>query len=525
MTLAQIAITYEALLRHLASVEPSTTPPDLNDVARVIGKVASNLRRDLPRLRAEGLIGPEGLVITDAGRAALAAIDLPSGAWAKEGGAAGVRHDQLVPDPFNPRRDFDAEALEELADSIAEYGLIQAIAVRTVVDAEGRRRIVAGERRWRAIGILIARGDWGPDRPIPVRELDVHDETAAFAALVENMQRQDLNPIEEAHGFARLRDDYGLSTAEISAKLGKGRSQRHVQDRLQLLKLGADEQSFVASGDMSIEQARRELQVVEQSEKLVALKPDEKLLLGEILDKLTRHPKRKGDYDKATECAHDAKSNALGRLKNLHLVRVELDTYGNGRNYLREGYELYRARKASAAEPVPPDANGLYQSPFLNGPFELSPAMAETQAKKKAERSTERDKKKAAKVAAAERAAEFAQVVADPPRFAPSPQLDKLRELAARAKAPLPWSVSGDYDSVLDANGQAIGSFHAGNWQNEALDREGVKTVFALLAAAIAAPAMAAVEPEPVPAGAKTHAADDPFARQIREAGEGEEAA
>ena len=133
---------------------------------------------------------------------------------------------KLEPNPQQPRRDFDEEALAELADSIAKHGLIQPITVRPL--DTGYYQIIAGERRWRACrqaGLL----------EVPVNILEVDDRTAAQLALIENLQREDLTPLEEARGYDTLMVTYGLTQEEAAASVGKSRPA--VANALRLLKL------------------------------------------------------------------------------------------------------------------------------------------------------------------------------------------------------------------------------------------------------------------------------------------------
>src|SRR5690606_10711738 len=116
---------------------------------------------------------------------------------------------------YQPRRDVDPAALEELADSIRAQGIMQPIVVRPI--GEGRYEIIAGERRWRASQLA------GKDR-IPAIIREVPDEAAIAMALIENIQREDLNPIEEAVALKRLQDEFGLTQQEVAEAVGKSRT-------------------------------------------------------------------------------------------------------------------------------------------------------------------------------------------------------------------------------------------------------------------------------------------------------------
>ena len=136
-----------------------------------------------------------------------------------------VSVDQLSPGQYQPRKRFDEESLQELADSIIEQGLMQPIIVRKV---ENNFEIIAGERRWRAA--KLAKLD-----TIPVIVRDINDRTASIIALIENMQRVDLSSIEEAEGIKKMIDEFGMTHEEASDAVGKSRSA--VSNLLRLLQL------------------------------------------------------------------------------------------------------------------------------------------------------------------------------------------------------------------------------------------------------------------------------------------------
>ena len=152
---------------------------------------------------------------------------------------------EIEPDPDQPRKTFDEEALGELAASIAEHGLLQPIAVRP--QGLGGYSIVAGERRWRAARLA------GLDE-VPVIIKDVTDEQAAALALIENLQREDLDPIEAAEGCRQLIDKYGLTQESAAKKLGKSRSA--VTNSLRLLALPEDVRRMVSAGKLSFGHAK-----------------------------------------------------------------------------------------------------------------------------------------------------------------------------------------------------------------------------------------------------------------------------
>ena len=160
---------------------------------------------------------------------------------------ADVDIDRLVPNNFQPRTNVDDARLDELTQSIKSNGVIQPIVVRKVGD---RFQIIAGERRWRAA--LKA----GLSRvPIVVREVAAGQERSLLEmALIENIQREDLNPIEEAHAYRRLSDEFQLRQEDIAAAVGKDRAT--IANHLRLLKLSDEVRAEVASGRLSMGHAR-----------------------------------------------------------------------------------------------------------------------------------------------------------------------------------------------------------------------------------------------------------------------------
>ena len=160
-------------------------------------------------------------------------------------GAITLNIDDIEPNRAQPRKAFDEAALNELADSISQYGVLQPLLVRPRKD--GSYQIVAGERRWRAAKMVGLK-----EVPVTVRDLS-DDETAAIA-LIENLQREDLNPIEQAQGLTELIDSYGLTQEEAAYRVGKSRPA--VANALRLLKLPEDIRDLVAQGKLSEGHAR-----------------------------------------------------------------------------------------------------------------------------------------------------------------------------------------------------------------------------------------------------------------------------
>ena len=161
-----------------------------------------------------------------------------------------LRLSQIVPNRDQPRKDFGDEELRQLADSIGKHGLIQPLLVRPMQD--GSYQIVAGERRWRASRLA------GLDKvPVVIREMD--DRETMEVALIENLQREDLNPIEESLGYKQLMDTYGLTQEQVSSRVGKSRSA--VANALRLLSLTETETEAVKKGEITSGHARALLSI------------------------------------------------------------------------------------------------------------------------------------------------------------------------------------------------------------------------------------------------------------------------
>ena len=173
---------------------------------------------------------------------------------------------KVEPNPNQPRQDFDEEELQALADSITVHGIIQPLTVREMPN--GYYQIIAGERRWRAARMANL-----SDVPAVIIEAD--DKKAMELALIENLQRQDLNPLEEALGYQTLMNEYGLTQEEAAGRVGKSRPA--VANALRLLGLCPEVQERVRKGELSAGHARAILQLKsekkqqEAAQKIVAL--------------------------------------------------------------------------------------------------------------------------------------------------------------------------------------------------------------------------------------------------------------
>jgi ParB family transcriptional regulator, chromosome partitioning protein len=164
----------------------------------------------------------------------------------------------IVPSPLQPRKAFHSEQLQELVESIREHGIIQPLIVRMV---EGKWELIAGERRWRAATQLGLK-----EAPVIVRQAS--DRDVLELALIENLQREDLNPIEEAHAYRRLAEEFSLRQEDIAQRVGKSRSV--VANSLRLLDLHSQVQAHLAQGRLSVGHAKVLLALQNQDEQLVA---------------------------------------------------------------------------------------------------------------------------------------------------------------------------------------------------------------------------------------------------------------
>ena len=171
-----------------------------------------------------------------------------------------IRLSDIEPNRNQPRKNFDDAAISALANSIREHGMLQPILVRPLPDSNNYQ-IVAGERRWRAARMLSLN-----EVPVIVRELS--DLETAEIALIENLQREDLNPVEEAKAFQRLQDDFGMKQDEIAKKVGCSRST--VANALRLLKLPEEVQTMLIKGDITTGHAKALLAFSDQKQMILA---------------------------------------------------------------------------------------------------------------------------------------------------------------------------------------------------------------------------------------------------------------
>ena len=167
---------------------------------------------------------------------------------------------KVEPNPDQPRHDFDEEELQALADSIEEHGIIQPLTVREL--SNGYYQIIAGERRWRAARLAKL-------QEVPVVIIEADDKKAMELALIENLQRQDLNPVEEALGYRSLMQDHGLTQDDAAKRVGKSRPA--VANALRLLNLSPEVLEKVRDGSLSAGHARAVLSLKTEKKQLEAV--------------------------------------------------------------------------------------------------------------------------------------------------------------------------------------------------------------------------------------------------------------
>ena len=238
---------------------------------------------------------------------------------------------KVEPNPLQPRKLFDEEELQVLADSISQHGILQPIAVRKMPG--GFYQIIAGERRWRAARLAGLRN-------VPVVVVEADDSTTMELALIENLQRQDLNPMEEAMGYRQLMEEYGLTQEQVAQKVSKSRSA--VANALRLMTLPSAIAQMVADGSLSAGHARAVLMLPKAAMQEQAAKKIVDLSLSvrqaETLCKNMAKPKAeppKKDplaVDYVAECEKTLTKN-LGRAVKItrgkRRGKVELEFYGD----------------------------------------------------------------------------------------------------------------------------------------------------------------------------------------------------
>lgn len=227
---------------------------------------------------------------------------------------------EVEPNREQPRKEFNESALSELSKSIEKNGVIQPILVRPV--AGGAYQIVAGERRWRA-----SRMAGLTEIPVVIREMS--DEDAAVFALIENLQREDLNPVEEAEGIRSLIEEFGMTQEEAADRVGKSRTA--VTNTLRLLKLPENILSMVAKGKITAGHARALISLEDEGKMLkianavidngLTVREVEKAVKTALNDESAKPTKRETKRDKFYDEVELALTEALGRKVKIYLSK------------------------------------------------------------------------------------------------------------------------------------------------------------------------------------------------------------
>ena len=268
------------------------------------------------------------------GLAALIGDDLPqvtisettSEAPAVAPGLQRVPVEELAPSPDNPRKTFDDGELEELARSIASKGVLQPVVARPARKGPARYEIVAGERRWRA-------AQRAGVHEIPVVVRDLSDAEALEIMLIENIQRSDLNAMEEALGYARLMEQFNYTQQQLAETLSKSRS--HVANTLRLLNLPEDVKRMVIAGELSAGHARA--LIVTDDPAGLAKKVAKLGLSVRETEKLARQEQQGGPKSKKPEKSPDI-SALEKRLEEALGLKVEISDNGRGAGRLSIRY-------------------------------------------------------------------------------------------------------------------------------------------------------------------------------------------
>ena len=246
------------------------------------------------------------------------ALFLDNSATGNENGSTMLNINEVEPNRDQPRKIFNQNALEELAKSIEQNGIIQPILVRPMAD--GSYQLIAGERRWRA-----ARMAGLTEVPVTIREMS--DEEASIFALIENLQREDLNSVEEAEGLKSLIESYGFTQEEAADKVGKSRTA--VTNTLRLLKLPTSVRNMLSDGKITAGHARALLGLDDEKEMLkiaettvaqdLSVRQVEKMVKYALQGEKPKPKKRDKKRDQYYDEVEIALTNTLGRKVKVYL--------------------------------------------------------------------------------------------------------------------------------------------------------------------------------------------------------------
>lgn len=507
-----LAVQNAPVLRALRD-RPARGWGSLGLLATHLNRDRSNLSKTITKLQEDGLVGPNPLAVgglSPAGAEQLAMIDRAEGGGepgspADAGGVVFLTHAQILPDAANARRDWDSEEarddLDSLRSDILQNGLLQNLVVRgpeadvggvRIAKAQGEfaplYTLVGGERRWRAIGIAITDGDWEVDTPIPCRLLDTDDLGHRLAALAENLQRRNLNPIEKANAFEGLALA-GLTNKEIADRVSS--TPEHVQQHRRFLQLDADDQARMTLGrddprHLSVREARQKLAAKSEAANKAAQLADTPLAVRLAYAEFIHRRSTEANYTWADLIVQpDARESETGKaLAELDWVRFTEGprTYGSdtiGHFTASQGYNAPRlfdwqysddkavrdAGLAALREEANASTTEGYATAWLNPPSERTPegqalhdeAQARSEANRidqKAREEREQEMRNLWRAARERHAERLALAHAAPVQAAP----EETMQIAADIGHPLPWTATAD-GKVLDAKGRQIMTF------------------------------------------------------------------
>ncbi len=235
----------------------------------------------------------------------------------------------IKPSPFQPRREFSAEALDELAASIQHHGVLQPVVVRAL--PQGGFELIAGERRWRA-------AQQAGLQTIPVVQRDVSDREASAFALIENIQRENLNVVEEALGLSRLRSEFELTQQELAEVVGKSRAA--IANSLRLLNLGSVARDLLMTGQLNMGHARALLGLTGTEQDVVAQDVATKQLSVRQTEALVRKLSANSAKQKPSVSDKDNDTVLLERRLSDHLgasVSITQRSHGRGEVLIKYG--------------------------------------------------------------------------------------------------------------------------------------------------------------------------------------------
>ena len=484
------ALTFEDVLRAVCSPRSGSHMPTAR-IVELTGRNASNIHRDLAALVSEGLLEGDktiGWRITQAGMDARNAIDRANGKGRPVAGLPLWPLDQIEFNPDNPRKGVAQEPLEGLADTIAEAeGLLQPI-VLYPVGTNGARMLHAGERRVRACRLLQGEGRLPAalQAGLPFIERAATKAEALFIGLVENSQRENLTPYEDALGLKAYQDETGLSARAIAFKLGRAREGseegvRDVQEKIKTLtrakpeaiaRVEAGRESF----DWLRQQVRKRLEDVGQQ-----LRPIDILTLAEVKLQARLKPKRFSYGERQTECSYTAgKDPVLKGLVSQGLLSFTEQAYDDHKAWIEVSYTatavfnteelagihgdlkaaaaLVHSLQVAALGQAKADQlakSGLYATQWLNGPFVLSD---KAQTKVDAAKVTKSELRAANKIKTDAHNLRFQEVmtlvVQAEERGLSMGMVDKINAQMARSKVVFPLRVAGK--SIVDAGGHPL---------------------------------------------------------------------